>query len=243
MKTRKVLLVDTSPEFCAVLSRMLAAEFEVWTCRDGSEALTMLEKIRPDVLVTDLALPGVDGLSVLRTAAALTNRPAMLATTCYCTPFIQEVISQIGVDYMMLKPCDLKALAERVHDMSQCDGDSCILPLEQTALNSLLLALGVPAGRRGYTYLEIIIELYRRDPGRSLTKDLYPTAGRGYQANGPAVERSIRSAIETAWMNRDETIWRRYFPAARFGMVAKPTNRAFIATVAAALEIQEQQRA
>lgn len=243
MKTRKVLLADTSPEFCAALSRMLAPEFEVWTCADGSEALTVLEKIRPDVLVTDLALPGVDGLSVLRTAAALTKRPAMLAITCYCTPFIQEIISQIGVDYMMLKPCDLRALAERIRDLSQCDGDSAVLPLEQNAINSLLLALGVPPGRRGYVYLEIIIDLYRRDPGRSLTKDLYPCAGRGYQANGPAVERSVRSAIETAWMNRDESVWRRYFPSARFGVVAKPTNRAFIATVAAALELQEQRHA
>lgn len=243
MKRRKVLLVDTSRDFCDEVSRLLAAEFEVWTCRDGCEALTMLENRSPDVLVTELALPGVDGLSLLKTAAARTKRPAMLVITCYRTPFIQEVIGQIGVDYMMLKPCNLNALVERVRDLSECDVEAEALPIKQNALNSLLLALGVPAGRRGYTYLEVLIELYRRDPGRSLTKDLYPTAGRGYQANGAAVERSVRGAIETAWMKRDETVWRQYFPASRFGVVAKPTNRAFIATVAAALDIQEQRRA
>ena len=243
MKRQKLLLADTSPEFCDALSRLLAAEFEVWTCRDGAEALSMLEKLHPDVLVTDLALPGVDGLALLRTAVAMTKPPATLAITCYCTPFIRDVIAQIGVDYMMLKPCELRALAERVRDLGRCDGDRNVLPLGQSALNSLLLALSVPAGRRGYAYLALVIEMYRRDSSRSMTKDLYPAAGRGYRANGAAVERSIRTAIETAWMNRDETVWRQYFPVARFGMTAKPTNRTFIATVAAALELQEQRQA
>lgn len=243
MKRKTILLADTSAEFCDTLARLLAAEFKVWTCRDGAEALAMLEKLHPDVLVTDLALPGVDGLSVLRAGAAMAKRPALLAITCYRTPFIQEALAQIGVDYMMLKPCNMRALAERIWELSQCDGQVTVLPTEQNALNSILLALGVPAGRRGYIYLAIIIELYRRDSSRSLTKDLYPTAGRSYQANGAAVERSIRSAIETAWLNRDELVWRQYFPVARFGAVAKPTNLSFIATVAASLEMQEQKQA
>ena len=243
MKRHKLLLADASPEFCGALSQLLAGDFEVWTCRDGAEALSLLQTLCPDVLVTELALTGVDGLSLLKTAAAMTKRPAMLATTCYCTPFIRDVIAQIGVDYMMLKPCDLRFLAERIRDLSLRDSDGPTVPVRQNSLNSILLALSVPAGRRGYTYLELIIELYRQDPTRSLTKDLYPTVGRGYRANGAAVERSVRSAIETAWLNRDETVWREYFPTARFGAMAKPTNRVFIATVAAALEIQERRRA
>lgn len=243
MKLQKLLLADTSPEFCAALGQMLAGEYELRVCRDGLEALELLGEFRPDVLVTDLALPGLDGLSLLRTAAALTHRPALLATTRISTPFIQEVIGQIGVDYMMLKPCDIRSLAERVRDLSQCDGGHVCAPVQRNALSSLLLSLNVPAGRRGYTYLEIVIELYRQDPNRSLTKDLYPTAGRVNQSNGPAVERTIRSVIEDAWKDRDEAVWRLYFPVSRSGMVAKPTNRAFIAAVAAALGIQEQWQA
>lgn len=243
MERQTVLLADTSAEFCDSLARLLAADFQVYTCRDGVQVLAMLEKCNPDVLVTDLALPGVDGLSLLRTAAAMTKRPAMLATTCYQTNFIQEILAQIGVDYMMLKPCNLQSLAERIRDLSRCDMDTPSLPREHNALNSILLALGLQAGRVGYTYLEIIIELYRRDPSRSLTKDLYPEAGRGKGANGVAVERSVRNAIEKAWLKRDELVWRQYFPSARFGTVSKPTNRAFIATVAAVLEMQERKRA
>ena len=91
--------------------------------------------------------------------------------------------------------------------------------------------------------MEIIIELYRRDPGRSLTKDLYPTAGQDYGATGAAVERSVRGVIETAWLKRDVLVWRQYFPTSRFGLLTKPTNRTFIAMVAAVLENMQQRGA
>lgn len=243
MKRRKVLLADPSPEFSDSLLRLLIDDFEVWTCRDGAQALTMLDTLCPDVLVTDLALPGVDGLSVLRAAAGMTNRPALLVTSCFRSPFIHDALGQIGIDYMMLKPCDVRYLAERVRDLCPCDSDERQLPTRYDSTSRFLLALGIPAGRRGYAYLQIIIEMYRRDPGRSFTKDLYPTAGRSYGANGAAVERSVRSAIETAWLKRDELVWRQYFPTSQFGLLTKPTNRTFIATVAAALENQQRQGA
>lgn len=243
MKRKTILLADTSAGFCDALSQLLSAEFEVWTCSDGTQALAMLEKRCPDVLVTDLALPGVDGLCLLRTGAAMAKRPALLAITCYQTPFIQEAVAQIGVDYMMLKPCNTNALAERIWDLSHCGGLGTVLPLEHKTLNSILLALGIPAGRKGFTYLEIIIRLYCRDGDRSLTKDLYPTVGRSHGTNGAAVERTIRSAIETAWLNRDELVWRQYFPVARFGTVAKPTNLTFIATIASALQMRQRRQA
>lgn len=243
MKRRKVLLADPSPEFSDSLRLLLIEDFEVWTCRDGAQALTMLDTLCPDVLVTDLALPGVDGLSVLRYASAMTNRPALLVTSCFRSPFIQNALEQIGIDYMMLKPCDVCYLAERVRDLCPCESDVRDFSAWYNATSRFLLDLGIPAGRRGYTYLQIIIEMYRRDPGRSFTKDLYPTAGRDYGATGAAVERSVRGVIETAWLKRDELVWRQYFPTSRFGLLTKPTNRTFIAMVAAVLENMQQRGA
>jgi hypothetical protein len=144
---------------------------------------------------------------------------------------------------MMFKPCDIRALAERIDDLSSqgCNvlsaGNFC--PVS----TNILLTLGVNAGRKGYTYLEQIIELFRQDPGRSLTKDLYPTVGRNNRAAAAAVERAIRGVIQTAWDNRDEAIWRLYFTPGRGGIVARPTNRAFIATIAQVMAQQEQRQA
>lgn len=243
MEIRKLLVADASPSFCVALSELLGSMYELRICHDGLQALSLLHSFRPDILVTDLALPGLDGISLLRSAADCAKQPVRLVTTRFCSPYIEGMISQLGVDYMVMKPCDIRALAERIDDLSSqgCNvlsaGNFC--PVS----TNILLTLGVNAGRKGYTYLEQIIELFRRDPGRSLTKDLYPTVGRNNRAAAAAVERAIRGVIQTAWNNRDEAIWRLYFTPGRGGIVARPTNRAFIATIAQVMAQQEQRQA
>lgn len=244
MDTRKLLLVDTSVSFCSALAELLGSAYELRVCHDGLQALGLLESFRPDILVTDLFLPGLDGISVLKAAACANPRPVLLVTTRFCSPFIENAVSEIGVDYLMFKPCDTRALAERIHDLSQCDsGVGVSLPCIRSSLANMLLSLGVPAGRKGYGYLEEIIELYRRDPCRSLTKDLYPTVGSRNRSNGISVERAIRGVIQTAWEQRSEAVWRMYFTPARDGMMPRPTNRAFIATLAEVLGREEQRQA
>lgn len=243
MEIRKLLVADASPSFCAALSETLGCMYELRVCHDGVQALGLLETFRPDILVTDLALPGLDGISLLRAAAAYPKCPVRLVTTRYNSPYIEGMIGQLGVDYVMMKPCDMQALAEHIHDLSQCGSTVAAAPCRCTGVGNLLLSLSVPAGRKGYPYLVRIIELYQQDPGRSLTKDLYPTVGREFGTNRIAVERVIRSAIHTAWEQRDEPIWRRYFPVGCGGRVPRPTNRAFIATLAQALGRQKQLQA
>lgn len=237
MDTRKLLVADASASFCSALTEALGGAYELRICHDGLQAIGLLESFRPDVLVTDLALPGLDGISVLKAAASRSRRPALLVTTRFCSPFIESAVSEIGVDYLVFKPCDIRALVERIHDLSQCDSPAA-LPV-RTARSNILLTLGVPAGRKGYAYLEEIIELYRLDPGRSLTKDLYPAVGSANRANGVSVERAIRGAIQTAWERRNETVWRLYFTPTRDGLMPRPTNRVFIATVAEVLGMKE----
>lgn len=242
MEIRKLLVADASPSFCAALSEILGCMYELRICHDGLQALSLLHSFCPDILVTDLALPGLDGISLLRSAADCAKQPVRLVTTRFCSPYIEGMISQLGVDYMVMKPCDMRALAERIHDLSQCD--SVARPVScRTSIGNLLLMLGVPAGRKGYPYLERIIELYGEDSGRSLTKELYPAVGRENRVSGASVERAVRSAVHTAWEQRDEAVWRLYFSAGRSGRVPRPTNRSFIATLAEVLGKQEQLQA
>ena len=243
MEIRKLLVADASPGFCAALSEMLGCMYELWICNDGAQALEALETFRPDILVTDLTLPGLDGISLLRAAAAYPKCPVRLVTTRYNSPYIEGMIGQLGVDYVMMKPCDIRALADRIHDLSQCGSTVPAVPCQHTGIGNLLWSLGVCAGRKGYPYLTRIIELYQQDPARSLTKDLYPTVGREFGTSGIAVERVIRSAIHTAWEQRDELIWRLYFPVGCGGRVPRPTNRVFIATLAQALGKQQRLQA
>lgn len=237
---KKLLLADASAVFCQALVSALGDGYEAHVCTDGLQALKMLEEYRPDVLVTDLALSGVDGLALLQAAAKMTDRPALLATSRLNTPFIEAAVSKIGVDYMIIKPCNIACLAERVRELTGEQGQQETMIHPVSELEALLVALNINAGRSGYGYLKRIIEMYLDNPDRSLTKDLYPAAGRANGANGLAVERAVRGVIETAWINRDEAIWQQYFLAGPHGGVPRPTNKAFI--VAVTMALREQRR-
>jgi DNA-binding response OmpR family regulator len=67
MTRRKVLVVDDDPRIVALVRAYLAREgFDVVTARSGPEALERAERHRPDLVVLDLMLPGLDGLEVAR---------------------------------------------------------------------------------------------------------------------------------------------------------------------------------
>ena len=70
------------------------------------------------------------------------------------------------------------------------------------------------------------------DPNASLSKEIYPALAKTQGGTATSVEKNIRDAIGYAYRNRNEAVWARYFPVAPNGQVPKPTNRAFLATLA-----------
>lgn len=67
MQKRRVLIVEDEPKLQALLQGYLEPEYEVLLAPDGHDGLTAARESRPDVVLLDLALPCLDGLSVLRT--------------------------------------------------------------------------------------------------------------------------------------------------------------------------------
>ena len=67
-KTR-VLIADSSDDYRNLMALFLRDEDDmelVGSAKDGTEALCMLEDLKPDVLLTEMALPGLDGLNLLK---------------------------------------------------------------------------------------------------------------------------------------------------------------------------------
>ena len=63
----KLLVVDDEPNIVELLSASLRyAGFEVSSARSGREAVDRIREVRPDLVILDVLMPGVDGLSVLR---------------------------------------------------------------------------------------------------------------------------------------------------------------------------------
>ncbi len=86
METAKLLVVDDDPDIVAVLAELLKkADYQVTTCETGSAAIAAGREEQFDVVVTDIRLPDVDGLAVLRAFQESSPDTAVIVTTAFGT--------------------------------------------------------------------------------------------------------------------------------------------------------------
>ena len=244
-----VVIADNTEEFCTGLSAALqqAGGFQILgTATDGEQAIRLVSERKPDVLVLDLMLPKRDGISVLRTVAAMEKRPVTLATSGFVTDFVASTASNLGVRYLMLKPCDLSALVERLEEIRGGENqrkthnrrpDKTSI---ETMVTGIIHEIGVPAHIKGYQYLReaIIIAVNDMDVINAITKVLYPQVAKTFQTTPSRVERAIRHAIEVAWDRGDLDTLQRFFGYTVSNTKGKPTNSEFIALIADKLQLQ-----
>lgn len=226
-----LLIADSSEEFALSLSVALQDSFKIFCCKNGKEALDLLKNNFPDVIVLDLMLPEIDGISLLYTLRQQDMHPTILATTRLISDYVVENVQRLGIGYLMLKPCDVAAIAERVIDLCRQDPPPrAINP--RIRIISNLTELDFLSKLKGYAFLQEASILMANHPGMSITKELYPSVGKIFDTTGVLVERSIRSAIQKAWEHRDNEVWKRFFPANADGNVPHPTNAQFISRIA-----------
>lgn len=109
------MIVDDEPlaiERLQVLCAAIPTVALVGTASDGAAALRLVEALTPDLLILDIAMPGIDGLDVARTLAAAGNRTTMI----YVTAFDQYAVAAFdvaAVDYL-LKPVSPERLARAI---------------------------------------------------------------------------------------------------------------------------------
>lgn len=250
MASRKLLIAEGSEEVTAALTEVLAGEYLIRTCSDGEEALLLLRSFAPDVLILDLMLPKIDGLTMLQMAREEGKLPAVLAVSRFLSEYISQALGRLGVDYAMQKPCAIRALVARIRDLerSMSLGKDPAVPERapvqdpSVTVTNILLSMGFKSSHHGYQYLREAILIIAKNPDLPLTKELYPNVAGQFQRGGDNVERSCRTAIEYAIKHGDKQIWRMYFHANASGEIPKPTNGAFITRMAEALRAAEFRR-
>ena len=247
-KRTSILIADNSEEFCTSLSAALQRtdRFVVTgIAGDGELAMELLEERRPDILVLDLMLAKKDGLSILKSMAAWDRRPAVVATTGFMTDYVASAAAGAGVAYLILKPCDLEALVDRLEELRLDAGrpqPSRRSPGQsiEALVTGIIHEIGVPAHIKGYQYLReaIIIAVNDMDVINAITKVLYPQVAKTFQTTPSRVERAIRHAIEVAWDRGDLDTLQRFFGYTVSNTKGKPTNSEFIALIADRLQLQ-----
>lgn len=111
---RTILVVEDYDDVRQMLKVLLESEeFRVLEAASGAEALEVVKRKRPDVILMDLALPGFDGLEAIRRIRAIDgfqNTP-IVVLTAYTGPSTYETAIRAGSDYFMGKPIDFDELA------------------------------------------------------------------------------------------------------------------------------------
>ena len=248
-KNTSVIIADNSEEFCSSLTAALHQNsgFHVLdTASDGERAIALVSERKPDILVLDLMLAKKDGLSVLKALSSMERKPTVLATSGFITDYVASAAANLGVRYLMLKPCDMSALVERLEEIR--GGENLRMPAArhqgqqniETMVTNIIHEIGVPAHIKGYQYLReaIIIAVNDMDVINAITKVLYPQVAKTFQTTPSRVERAIRHAIEVAWDRGDLDTLQRFFGYTVSNTKGKPTNSEFIALIADKLQLQ-----
>ena len=249
-----VLIADSSEEFCAGLTAALqrTERFQVvGTANDGEQAIRLIGERKPDVLVLDLMLSKQDGISVLKAISGMDRKPATLATSGFITDYVAAAAANLGVQYMMLKPCDMPAMVERMEEMIR-GGESLRTSAPRRAdknsiesmVTNIIHEIGVPAHIKGYQYLRdsIIMSVSDMEMLNSITKILYPTIAKKHQTTPSRVERAIRHAIEVAWSRGKMDTIEELFGYTVSNGKGKPTNSEFIALIADKIRLEYKNR-
>ena len=252
-KLIKVILADRDEEFRTILKNALEAENDirvVGTSGSGVEAASLAENISADVLVTDVVLPGLDGLGVLEKIARLpvSRRIASIIISAFDGIDIVSRTASLGAKFYLSKPVDLAIVAERIRQaatpMNHTRSDISPDTQFEHEVTDILHDLGVPAHVKGYRYLREAVIMVSDDAELigAITKELYPSVAKKVDSTSVRVERAIRNAIEIAWTRGNIDTIERYFGFTVNSCKGKPTNGEFIARIADMLRLRSKRQ-
>ncbi len=231
----KIMLTDVNEDARSMLQDALekTGRFTVvGSTGDGNEVLQMVADAKPDVLVLDLILPGMDGLGILRRLDG-EKRPKILAVSNFVTQEVVAEAGNLGASMFLSKPYNESAMVEHLISLAEKSEKQLHGPGLEELVTSIIHEVGVPAHIKGYQYVReaIMITVENMDVINSVTKVLYPEVAKRYHTTPSRVERAIRHAIEVAWDRGDLETLQRFFGYTVSNAKGKPTNSEFIAMI------------
>jgi two-component system response regulator MprA len=184
----KILIVEDEEQIASFLRRGLSYEgYEVETAADGTTALAKARDARPDLVVLDLMLPGMDGLEVCRRLRTAHSSLPILILTARDSVSDRVQGLDAGSDDYMVKPFALAELLARVRALLRRAGPGEPEVLKFADLN---LDTGTRQVHRGDARIELtskefdLLELFLRHPRQVLTRETIYDRVWGYDFGG-----------------------------------------------------------
>ncbi|MGL5314255.1 MAG: sporulation transcription factor Spo0A [Peptostreptococcaceae bacterium] len=260
----KIVLADDNKDFCQVLKEYLSNENDIeilGIAKDGIEALDLVKKTQPDLLVLDVIMPHLDGLGVIEKLNAMNipKMPKIIVLSAVGQDKITQTAINLGADYYIVKPFDFVIFINRIRElvsnrpnhveqkprmhadiqMTRSDFVKNVGNIE-TEITNIIHEIGVPAHIKGYLYLREAIKMVIDNVELlgAVTKELYPSIAKKFNTTPSRVERAIRHAIEVAWSRGKVDTINQLFGYTVHNTKGKPTNSEFIAMIADKLRLE-----
>ena len=166
---RKLLIAEQSEEIIAGLQSELKDQWNISVCTDGYTAIDTLRYLEPDAMIINLSLPQKDGISVLEECFPVLP-PVILALTSFTSHYIERTASELGVGYILQKPCQINQIIHRLTDMY------LTYHSPKNAAARHLKAMQMNTSYSGYRCLLVAIPAFKEDPSQLLQKEIYPLA-------------------------------------------------------------------
>jgi two-component system response regulator MprA len=172
--TERVLVVDDDHSLRRMLERSLLAEgFAVQAVADGGAALAAIERSAPDLVVLDVALPGMDGLAVCRRLRDKGFGVPVLMLTARDAVADRVAGLDVGADDYLVKPFATEELVARLRALMRRGAGAG----QRLSLGDLTLEIDTRELRRAGRLIELtareaaLLELMMRSPRRVVTRE------------------------------------------------------------------------
>lgn len=211
----------------------------VGTCGNGESVVKDVILLKPDVLVMEIVLAGIDGFEVLEKLKF--NMKGEMPKVIFVSKlshsgFVTKALNE-GASYFMVKPISSQNLEDRIVDVmttnNEVSSQGSSKALDEK-ISNIFISIGIPAHIKGYQFLREAVKLAVEKPDiiGSITKKLYPTIADRFETSSSKVERGMRHAIEVAWNRGKIENINSLFGLKIYNSNEKPTNGELIALIA-----------
>jgi len=109
MSSKKILLVDDEADFLEMIKiRLQASDYDVVVARSGKEALLKIKSEKPDAVLLDILMPGLDGLATLKKIRRQNKDLPVFIITAFSTEERFKLASKLDASGFIIKDGDLK---------------------------------------------------------------------------------------------------------------------------------------
>jgi two-component system response regulator (stage 0 sporulation protein A) len=260
--TIEIVVVDNNQDLCEVMARIISDQPDmqvVGTAYNGLDALELVQRKLPDILILDIVMPYLNGLGVMwrLRESGLPRLPKIIVVTAFEQEGLIKDCVEFGAAYYMLKPFDyddmLRAIRhlcrESINSSDSMPEVTCASPIDETVGNdldsrvmALLHRIGMPIHFKGYRYTKDAILRVVRDFSllTAVTRTLYPVIADEFGTTGHGVEAAIRHAVKKTWKNGNTAALKIIFGInGDRALPQVPGNAAFIAKMAEFLRAQD----